>query len=318
MKCLDRIRVTDSVKLVYAKTTLKNHCKHINAADLSFLEYALMELGVNLYKHTGGGEIWFLEIEGELALAALDHGQGIADPGWAMERGNSSVKNSLGLGLATLNDHPAYRFELFTLTKPHLHGTIALLKPKRSDQTLHYLSLPYSMAGSGDFLAQKGKLMLFGDVAGHGSKAQQWATEIANFFYNHTISCITVDDFFQRLHHFLHQHHGRGVVLSLIQQNRKMWQLCGVGNVTVFYQTDEGCTMHHFCEGVIGTMPRKASLMDFDRIKGRLILTTDGIETRGALELFGLFDLQTDADLAALSLCWFAGTHDDQSVLILI
>jgi len=320
MKLLYEIGVKSPVELSYAKITLKNLLrKNHKKEDESFLEHTLMELGVNLYKHANGGKIWIIETNGKIGIVALDKGSGIENITWALKQGTSTIKNSLGVGLYSLTQNSEYSFHICSFTKnsSSFHGTVALLLPK--DKKLHktLFSLSFTKSGNGDFFAQKGRLYFFGDVAGHGLMAEKWAKIIIKNFYETTISCFVVDSFYRQIHQKIQNEDGRGFVGALIEENQQIWNLCGIGNVTIFKNDLKDVTIYRFQDGVVGEAIRNIETKKIFRSNSKLIVTTDGIDDRSAYEILKKMPYDTDIRVTAISLIWFAGLNDDRSVLIL-
>jgi len=180
-----------------------------------------------------------------------------------------------------------------------------------------FFSLSFTKGGNGDFFAQKGHLYFFGDVAGHGIRAEKWAKKIIKNFYETTISCLIVDTFYKQIHQKIQNEEGRGFVGTLIEENQQIWHLCGIGNITLFKKDLKGVTICRFQDGVVGKVIRNIETKKVFRSNSKLIATTDGIDNSSAYEILKNMAFDTDIRVIAISLTWFAGLNDDRSVLIL-
>lgn len=321
MKILEQISVRNKSDIIYAKTTLRNLLKkETKAYDESFLIFASMELSTNLIKHGGGGEVWILKSENEILLAALDYGKGIKDLALSMQKGTTSMQNSLGLGLYQMNKNDEYHIEVFTLTKEALHGTIVLVKPR--DFFKPVLSLQVNYIGeqfSGDMVATKGKFALLADGSGHGRKANQTVEFVKSFFYENHFSCLLIDEFFQSLHENIIAKNLRGVVLSLFEITKKEMQICGVGNIALWHKQGSEVHLSTQKDGIIGEAFSSSDKKIFSLARGeKLIATTDGIDNSRMQKVISQVNEDISSALLALVLLHFASVEfDDQSVIII-
>lgn len=320
MKRLERIIISNNYELLFAKRTLKNLSTRYKINDYTFLEFALMELGTNLFKHSSGGEVWILENNKTIGLAVLDRGNGIKDIQKALTKGNSRLANSLGLGLYSVSSNLNYSFNIFSQTKEHsdFSGTVATLFDINNDTDRIFFSLSYlDMEYSGDFYLSKGRYGFFGDIAGHGKKAYDNLPKINDFFDKTTISCLTMDNFFANLHSQIIQCDGRSLVGCVFEDSKEAWNFCGVGNIALFELNiaEKKIHLNYFADGIIGEAYRKHKSMTIVRSNKCAILATDGIGLKRAYRIIDAL-IASDKRHLAIILAWFARENDDASLMI--
>ena len=307
MKILKRYLIKDEAQLLFAKVDMKNLLKN-RVENLDFFTFALMELGTNIIKYASVGEIWVVEDDGEYLLCALDRGKGIENIEWAKRKGTTSSKSSLGLGLYQLSNAKPYKLEIFSSTS-NPQGTVVLLyKEQKSSNFLieNFLHMPYG----GDFCFQKGKFLIAGDVSGHGKRAYLSAEEIRRFFYKEIFSCLLIDDLFNKLHRYIMQHNLRSVVMGIIEKNRDIVNICGVGNMGVFIKDDD-ISYFSFKEGIVGESFSSATKL---RIEGfnQLFLMSDGIDAK---VMYNVINRCDNFYLSLIASLFFAGRDDDKLIV---
>ena len=302
MKIEKRYLIKEKKDLIFAKLDLKNYLKDF--IDIDFFIFALMELGTNLYKHTDGGEIWILKEGEKRAIASLDKGKGIKNINWALEKGTTTYKGSMGIGLYQLSRNDKYKFEIFS--KENV-GTIILLHDFNLKEV--YLSESYYNNDiNGDFFAKKGHFFLFGDASGHGIKAYKSAEFVKKIFLNTLFSCSFIEDFFREIDKKIKEKSLRGAVLSIIEVTKSRFKICGVGNISMIYH-NELITQK---DGVIGVVFSNASKYEFSR-NDRLIIFSDGILFEN---IKNFLYIKSDYLLALCSI-FYSPVLDDKSILIL-
>ena len=308
MKILKKYKIATQSDLIFARTDLKNFFKDKDFFDKEFFLLALMELGTNILKYATKGEIWLIEWGNAFALASLDKGKGIKNLEWALQKGTSTGK-SLGLGLYQISQNENFKLEIFTsFEKPN--GTVVLLRPKEKLKKFYlvdnYLDLPYG----GDFVLQKGKFIVIGDVSGHGKVAYKTAQEIKKFFLNLMFSCLLIDEYLHDLNSFLMNNNLRSVVLSVIEVTKDNISLCGVGNLNIFVKNNN-VEFLTFKEGVIGEAFSSTSKFNFKEFK-QIFITSDGINQK---IMYNILSKTENLYLSVIAGIYFAGVDDDKTIL---
>jgi anti-sigma regulatory factor (Ser/Thr protein kinase) len=320
MKIIKNWSIKKDSDNIFAKVELKNFCKHNNIEKIDFYLFALMELTTNLLKYAGGGNIWLVILDNNYCLASVDNGCGIADLEQAKMKGFTTANNSLGLGLFQLEQNESFDIEIFTITTTEESGTVVFIQPKKINKDIIFLSKSYmDLEYNGDYYISKGRFTLFGDVSGHGRKAQKSASQIKDFFINNFISCHNIDSFLNDLHCYIKQNRQRSSVLCLLEINKSNIQLCGVGNLGLWIQEQKSYSYHSFKDGIIGeafhSSDKKEIELDMDK---KLILTTDGFEPKRTKKFLDKLPKNFSSSMIAVCLLHFASNDmDDTSILIL-
>jgi anti-sigma regulatory factor (Ser/Thr protein kinase) len=323
MKQLEIYSITNNTELIFAQTTLKNLLKQYSSADPEFLKLAVMELGTNILKHATHGSLIFFLLNGNLGICSLDNGPGIENLSFALEKGTSSLSNSLGLGLYSLRANDLYTLEVVTFTKEDklkFTGSAITLTQKVSypSESLFYSIPLYNTQFNGDFCVSKGRHTFMGDVSGHGKNAAQSAEQIQNFFLERPVSCVTMNEFFEDLHQFINSNSLRSVVGCIIEKTNKQWGVCGIGNLVMLTCKDEKFHYHHFPNGIIGEVRRHASKFSIERTHStKLVVVSDGVDLHRGLSVLNKC-IEISMCATALAVLHFAGVHDDRSIYISI
>jgi len=315
MKIVLKYKIENDGDLLFAKIDLNNFLKGKKEKEYkNFLSFALMELGTNLLKYGGGGEIWLLEEEGEYLLAALDKGPGIENIEWAVKKGTTSYNNSLGLGLFQISQNSMFDLEIFTSTKK-IKGTVVLLVPKTLKKNYCYLIRNYmDIKTGGDFIVKKGKFFLIGDASGHGVAAGKSAEFVKKYFLKNGFSCLLINEFFYKLHMEIKERMLRGGVLSIVEVTKKFLLICGVGNIGIVKKHFEKIETLSQKEGIVGEVFSSASTYKIIYDKNTVvILHTDGIEKN---LLYNILQKTDNIYLIAVASVFFSEVMDDRGILI--
>ena len=320
MKIVEKFSIEQNADIIYTKRMLQSHFDEEKFRDKSFFILAFMELATNLIKHANGGKVFFLEEQEHYLLGVGDYGQGIRKVTESLQKGYSTVPNSLGLGLYQLSTNDFYDFEIFSTTQKEFHGTAILLKPKELQSNSVFFSEPYiNEANNGDFFAKKGKFLLFGDASGHNKKSHKTAEFITKKFFSTPLSCIMIYDFFESVHQDLQQNEMRGAVCLVGEVVKNNISLCGVGDLSLWLKKSETFFMKTFKNGIIGEA--FSSIKKFEFILGSgefCVITTDGIDQR-KMEYFKHFMMEGySAYFIAFAMLHFAGSKFDDSSLVIM
>lgn len=314
MKIVEKIKVATQNDLIYLKYRLKQ-LKEL--PDRAFYLLAAGELGTNILKYAQEGTIYILQSDVHYILAAFDYGKGIENLQWAMKRGTTTSKNSLGLGLYQLSQSENFHFEIYSSTKKDMHGTVALLYPKNFDPKILFFSDPYlNENNNGDFFAKKGKFLLFGDASGHSSKSHATSELIKKEFYKSVLSCVITEEFFKHIHSIIKEKGMRSAVFCILEVLRNSVQICGVGNISIWHMFEDTITYHSLKEGIVGERISSISKIVF-QLNDKILLTTDGIEKRKANRLLKEL-LKLSPIMIVFAIFHFCKVHTDDTSLLII
>lgn len=249
MKRLRRFLINNKSDIIYAKIEIGHYFNDLHEREI-FL-FAIMELGSNILKHSqSNGEIWLLEKGGFLAIAVCDRGIGIGNMELALQKGYSTFRDSsLGIGLSSLDSIDEYQLQMVTMNQKAIHGTVAFFGRTTSDEQIDWLSIPFDENHNGDFAFQKGRLIAFGDVSGHGLKAALTASLIVDYFKRYCHSVLTIDNFFKSLHQYLLEQNSRSTDLIIAAIDASELTLAGVGNLTVWEPNNKSYIAHSLRAG---------------------------------------------------------------------
>ena len=316
MRRLRRFSITNKSDLIYTKIEISHYISDSRQKEL--YAFAVMELGSNILKHSqSNGEIWLLERQGLVALAACDRGKGIGNIELACQKGYSTYEqSSLGIGLSSLNATDGYLFSIVSSTKKEVHGTVIFFGPNTLKEQTEWLSLSFDENYNGDFTLRKGRIFAFGDAAGHGTKAAATATAITTFFERHCHSILMVNEFFDSLHRHIIDTNLRSCDLVIGAIDASLATFSGIGNISAWRLVDEKFYPQPLRSGSIGAHYSKPFTLEFDLTStSSLILTSDGV----LKEKFNLLDTKmfTNEPIAALcAVLYFCGSlSDDASIL---
>ncbi|MCK9372117.1 MAG: SpoIIE family protein phosphatase [Sulfuricurvum sp.] len=318
MKRLRRFLVTNKSDIIYAKIEIGHFFSDSHEREIYL--FAVMELGSNILKHAqSNGELWLLEKGGFLALAACDRGIGIGNTELALQKGYSTfTESSLGIGLSSLNSTDGYQLEIVSLNKKSLHGTVVYFGRITADEQVDWLSIPFDENYNGDFSLQKGRLIAFGDVSGHGLKAAAAAMVIMDFFKRHCHSMLTIDDFFKSLHRYLLEQNARScdLIVGAVEPDELLF--AGLGNMTLWEPSENSYISHSLHAGSLGTHYSRSTHGRFElSASGPLLITSDGV-LKGCFENLSatIFGSQTNAAMCAV--LYFCGSLSDDASIIYI
>lgn len=319
MNIVKKYTIKTSAGVVFAKVDIKNFLKRDNYEFIDFLVFVLMELSTNLLKYTDGGSIWLLREDNKYALVSLDKGKGIENLSSALMSGYTTADNSLGLGLYQIANNSFFNMQIYTQTKLSDSGTVVLVSQKGIDENVVYFTKTYmDLEQNGDYFQNKGNYFLFGDVSGHGVKAQKSAVKIKKFFLDKFVSFSLVKSFFQDLEKYLKRHHLRSTVSAIAEKNSNKIEVTGVGNLNIWIQESDTFHLKTFRDGIVGEVFDEVTTHSFELYKQqKLIFTTDGLTTRDTSEF--LSALKHNYSPIMLNLCmlhFLSSELDDNSILI--
>ncbi|RME80504.1 MAG: serine/threonine protein kinase [Caldilineae bacterium] len=249
------------------------------------------ELGTNLVKHGGGGEVILNVLHRDeaagLELLSLDKGPGIEDPGRALRNGFSTA-GSLGGGLGSVR-RLASEFDMYTRTGM---GTGVLARLWKGDGAgardglckVGAVNLPLKgeeRCGDTWAVYQTGSrcVVMVVDGLGHGDAAGEVAARArVCFAANHEEDPVRL---LQALHEALRGTRGAAVLVAETLPGRREIRYAGVGNVEG--RVLEGTQGQRLVSrnGIVGfQMPRVQEMSTRWPPRGMLIMHSDGVGGR--------------------------------------
>ncbi len=285
---------------------------------LAELDIVVAELLSNLVKHAHQGELlvrpvgsrWGAVPVPGLELIALDNGPGMADPARMLQDGVSTTQ-TLGQGLGAIN-RLSDLFQLYSVVD---WGTIVLCRIFTEKQPL-FIPAPTTEIGTvvlpkpGETACGDGyavvetaahvKLFL-GDGLGHGPLAETAVQRAVGAFRQS--DALSPAALLTDIHKAVKG--TRGLVGTVVVYDRaaRIWQLCGVGNVSVRISHALGSTGYASHNGIIGSnIPSRLVDQSIAADAGEhVILYSDGLNNRWDINSYtSLFKYDPSVLVAAL------------------
>lgn len=267
-----------------------------DAEDAGRAALVATEIGTNMVKHAGGGELIAQKITGDgrtgLELLGLDKGPGIADLGKCLCDGYST-SGSPGTGLGAI-ERMSQRFEIYS--RPE-QGTAVLAQlwlgarsPASERVQIGALVVPKpGETASGDAWCYheraEGFLVAGIDGLGHGTAAQEAATAACNVFdrENHR----SPSRLMELLHEALRPTRGAAVTLLAVDWDAGRATSVAVGNVTAAIASSTAIKRIAANNGIVGhMMSRPRELQHPYPPDSVLVLHSDGLTASWQLDRY--------------------------------
>jgi len=326
-----RFLATDRSFLAYLKKGISQIAFQIGfpVQRLNEIDLIVAEMGSNLIKHAGGGEILVRHFQttdnAGIELISIDNGPGMVDPGRMMQDGISTA-GTLGHGLGSINRLADFT-QLYSLRG---WGTIVLariykkpLVESRSEQNFDYRSVIVAKPGEtvcGDgcyvkLTASHIKLFL-GDGLGHGPEANLAVQTAINAFRlcaDHNPVAII-----RHLHRSVNKTRGLVGAVVVYDTQNKQWNWCGVGNISTRISGSLRTKNFLSYNGIIGmNLPNSMNDHTLPFEQGQLLLMgSDGLQSRWDIAKYTSIHRYDLSILAAAIYKDFARQTDDTSIFI--
>jgi anti-sigma regulatory factor (Ser/Thr protein kinase) len=282
------------------------------------------ELATNVVRHGGGGEI-LLRVMGEPAsieLVALDRGPGMASVERAIADGYSSG-GTRGTGLGAIR-RLADQCDIVSapgagtavLVRCRLAGPAAPPGPWPA-RPVSGLSVPKpGETVCGDDWSWRvgphGWSVLVADGLGHGPDAAAAAAEAVRIFQYRADR--SAGDILAEAHSALR--HTRGAAVAIAELRGDELTFTGVGNIGGTVVAPEGSRSMVSLPGIVGHECRKIQTFPYPLADGsRLVLFSDGLQSRWTLDRYPALRLADPVLLAAVLYRDFARGRDDVTVV---
>jgi len=294
------------------------------------IDIVVAEIGSNIIKHAGGGEVLVMLTETPqpaIELIAIDNGPGITDLARMMQDGISTV-NTLGHGLGAIKRLTDF-LQIYSVKG---NGTIVLArfylkpadqypsKPGPEIRTILVSKPGEKVCGDGYYVSpdRTGIRVFLGDGLGHGPEAHKAATAAIHFFRYCMLH--DLDDVLREMHTDVKRTRGLVGTAAVYNYKDRNWRICGVGNIhTRIWTATESKTYLPY-NGIIGhNLPRTINEQLVEHPPGKdqiVIMCSDGIRTRWEMTKYpGIFRYDMSV-LAAAIYRDNARKTDDMSVVI--
>ncbi|HMH52798.1 MAG TPA: ATP-binding SpoIIE family protein phosphatase [Candidatus Acidoferrum sp.] len=247
------------------------------------------EIGTNILKHGGGGQILLITVrQGDvdgIEIVGLDRGQGIADVGRSLRDGYSTA-GSPGTGLGAIR-RLSSAFDIYAAPG---QGTavLARLWPRRPAPQPHRLVVGAAAAAhagedvSGDAWAMEQTatrtVLLLVDGLGHGVVAAEAARQAVRVFRANAGD--TPRGIVQALHEGLRSTRGAAAAVTEIDPDRGLVKFSGVGNICAAIFTPGGRRHLVSHNGTAGLAARKIDEFSYPWSPETVLVEhTDGLAT---------------------------------------
>jgi anti-sigma regulatory factor (Ser/Thr protein kinase) len=306
--------------------------KQFKDSKVAAIDIVVSEICSNLVKHAGSGELLYRvtdinEDDRKFEIISLDKGPGIIDKIGMMKDGVSTTK-TLGQGLGAIH-RLSDEVELYTLVGA---GTI-LYSSVRSEVEKNlptrkrmfewsdlFISKPREeVCGDGYRIKEtlSGIKLFFGDGLGHGEYAKE-AVELAGEFFS-TLEDDDPVEIIRQMHEKVRRTRGLVGTIAVFNRQTNEWRICGVGNIFTRLYTGLNYKNYLPYNGTIGqNLPNSMSpsILPAERNQ-RLIMCSDGLQTRWDLAKYPAILKYNTMILAAAIYRDFTRGNDDSSILIL-
>lgn len=303
----------------------------LNEKKVAEIDIVVAELGSNIIKHGGGGEVLVMlasDPAPAIEIIGIDNGPGISNIGKMMQDGMSTTK-TLGHGLGAMQRLCDF-LQIYSVKG---WGTISLIrfflktppthppKPGPEIRTLLLAKPGEKVCGDGFYInADRTGIRIFlGDGLGHGPEA--------NFAVNAAINafryCLLAE--LGEVLRYIHAEvkRTRGLVGTIANYNYKnsSWRLCGVGNIHTRIWTAAQPKTYLPYNGIIGhNLPRTINEQVIPHDTGTeqiLLLCSDGIRTRWDMSKYPALFRYDMSVMAAAIYKDHGRKTDDMSVVII-
>jgi len=250
---------------------------------------AASELGSNLVKHAGGGDLFigsFSDADGAgLELLAVDRGRGMLNVERCLQDGYSTA-GTVGNGLGAV----VRNADVFDIHSQQGKGTVVLARVRheptvaeRRGVILGSLLIPYpGETACGDnwgYAGEAGDTLFVVDGLGHGREAEKAAhLAVHSFLNNAGRSCVEI---MQRVHAALAPTRGAAAALARIDHRRQAVDFVGIGNISGSVVTINGVRKMVSHNGTAGHLAPRIAVFSYPYDPGSLlIMHSDGVSAR--------------------------------------
>ena len=295
--------------------------------EQSTVAIIVTELGTNLVRHGGGGEILIGRqgegADGGVEVVALDRGPGMADPE-ACRRDGFSTAGGPGAGLGAVARLSSF-VDIYsrpgegTAVLAHFGGAAAagaaqgrfvfggmcLAKPGETVSGDEWRAFADGEIGS----------IMVADGIGHGEAAAEAARLAGEVFQRHR--ALAPGLVLARLQEALIGTRGAAVAVARLDLGANLLAYCGIGNISGGIIADGASRGLVSLHGIVGSTPRRPQEFSYPFPRGALaILHSDGLGTNWSLARYPGLAERHPSLVAAVLYRDFARRRDDVTVVV--
>ena len=290
--------------------------------DVGKVDLAVAELGSNLMRHAGGGDLLLRGANGgapALEVLALDRGPGMADPTACLRDGHSTA-GTPGTGLGAVR-RLATEFDLLSRDG---EGTAVLARFGRpGGQPLEVGAVCVPRQGEqacGDAWAvsSAGRAWraVVADGLGHGEEAAHASEEAVRVFEQNAAE--TPAGLVRRMHEVLRSTRGAAALVLGGDAATGSLHACGIGNVSAAVVGEESTRQLTSINGTLGHALRKVTEFVYAWPRSAVLVAhSDGVSSQLAVQRYPGWPMRHPSLLAGLLWRDYGKSHDDSTVLVL-
>jgi anti-sigma regulatory factor (Ser/Thr protein kinase) len=319
-----RLRVGDSSSVGHARRMAAElgGSLRLGEKELGRLAVVVTEIGTNLVKHAGEGEILLRSlVRGDnrgVGVLALDRGPGIGSLAEALRDGFSS-RGSPGTGLGAIS-RMASQFDVYSRPEGGTVVWAAVWTALREGRLLvGGINVPHPAEQvSGDLwvLHEAGERIsiLVADGLGHGIHASEAAGAAGAVFRRHPGEAPV--PLLERIHAALRSTRGAAVGIAQLDLTRSLLRFAGLGNIAGTIVADGATRSVVSQHGTAGHDARRIQEFSYEWPSGGLfILHSDGLVSNWSLEDHPGLERKHPMLVAGVLYRDYARGHDDTSVV---
>jgi anti-sigma regulatory factor (Ser/Thr protein kinase) len=325
------LRIEDSSQVFAARRIATRLAQELgfDAAAAGHVALIVTEIGTNILKHGGGGEMLVQtvcrdDVRG-LQIIGLDRGKGIADVGRSLRDGYSTA-GSPGTGLGAIRRMSA-SFDICSAPGQGTAVAATLWARTPSPSTTRGPRVAVGVASaahagesvSGDAWAMEQgparTVLLVVDGLGHGLIAAEAAREAVRLFRDnarHAPRAVV-----QALHDGMRTTRGGAATVTEIDSDRGVVRFAGIGNISATIVSPGGRRHLVSHNGTVGHTVRRIDEFTYPWPKdGVLIQHTDGLATHWDVERYPGLLARSPSLIAGVLYRDFHRARDDVTVLV--
>ena len=320
-----RFEIAESTQVGNARRAVQEMAEQagLDETQAGKVAIAITELGSNLVKHGGGGELLARALSNGngqgLELLAIDRGPGMADMAGSLRDGFSTA-GSMGTGLGSLS-RLATAFDLHSTPGK---GTVAMARFETFETPARLVIGAVFQAKQGEEVCgddwtctsqSQRDMLLVADGLGHGPDARRAAMTAVHTAQRKGAQepASVLDD----IHAASRSTRGAAVAICAIEHEIGICRFAGIGNVAcvVVY----GGRQRHFASlnGIVGHSVRKIQEFSAPWPEGALlVMHSDGLATQWNFDHYPGLAARHPAVIAAVLYRDFVRGSDDVTVLV--
>jgi anti-sigma regulatory factor (Ser/Thr protein kinase) len=321
------VTVEEISQVGLARRLVTDSASRVGMSDELIGKLALIvtELGTNLIKHAGGGQILFRTLDsacGGLEVLSIDKGPGIYDFDRAFEDGFSTA-GSPGNGLGAVGRLSTEHFSYSVPKGGTVIGTRVINRGAAADQYFEIGAICCPVKGEeecGDswavFPNQRGIRAIVADGLGHGPLAAE-ASEVAIRIVRESPE-LGLIDLIGRASDAMKATRGAALAVVDIDRFSETVRFAGVGNISAAI-VDQGKMRQMVSHnGTAGIQLRRVQEFTYPWTASALLLMhSDGLFTRWSLDTYPALAVQHPSIVGGILFRDFARGRDDVTVLTL-